>query len=1011
MSSRKLFASFILLLFCFTSREVLAQPNWTIDLFHKEEKPPEYVERQLASEKTADKKFTKFRHFIHNNTTHYNYYFNANTKLNTVIENAKLSQQDDYAKLLSYYPYSIENTASQSGELDSVIYKSTTGILIHDLRTDWVDNLYLLVGKSYFYRNDLDSAALTFQFINYNLFPRKKKNDDDDRVIGESSSSAFSNLTIADREKRNLIQKALTLPPSRNDALIWLTRTFIEQEKYGEAAGMINILQHDINLPKRLQDDLSEITGYWFYKQQNYDSAALYLEKSLSNIEDKTTIARQYFLLAQLYELSGSFDKASMYYLKSARKTPDALLDIYSRLNNAKMLRNSSTSEELDKSIATLMNMAKKDKYESYRDIIYYSAGILAMKKPDTIQAVSLFSKSLNKNENNISYKNKAHLVLGKIAYCQKEYKNAADHYDSIDVSVLDQYEDSAETEIRKIVLRKVANLLAIISNEDSLQMVALMSEKDRITLIKKELRKLRKENNPDLNEESSVQQNVLSSSFDNNASGSSDLFDNNSKGEWYFYNNTLKSRGFNDFISKWGKRENVDNWRRLSSFYVTADIDNNGSDPMAESNQEGNKEAADKPEEITFDVLADHIPSTPEKLGQSNQKIISALIDLARLFELELFDYPQAISIYEIYLQRFPDSLAGGEIYLGLHHCYSKLNNVTKANYYKHLIDSLFKDSKYATMLNKPSMLMPEKNNSEVEGLYQQVYDLFMQERYDSALSLKDKADCIYGDHYWTPQLLYIWAVYTAKCVSDSQAIMLLSNIVNNYPESSLKVKAERLIDVLRRRSEIEKYLNDLKINGESEKKKNSVIPEPVPLAQKPLSEKPQPENNLAILPPNVKPKDSVIATVPNEIKQLDKKDSSTSQAGLIQSGPYFWNSNQRYNAVMLFENVEDVFVSESKKVLDKYVSKNNLSKIAVSRDALDSKRALIVFDGFENPENALSFNDKLRKITPAELSWIPASKYFFIIISTDNLRILKNTKDIDNYKKLLKMVFPEKF
>lgn len=1010
MSNRKFFASFLLLFFCFTSKVVFAQPNWTIDLFHKEEKPPEYVERQLASEKTADKKFTKFRHFIHNNTTHYNYYFNANTKLNSVIENAKLSQQDDYSKLLSYYPYTIENTASQTVELDSVIYKSSTGILIHDLRTDWVDNLYLLIGKSYFFRNDLDSAALTFQFINYNLFPRKKKNDDDDRVIGENSNSSFANLTIADREKRNFLDRAITLPPSRNDALIWLTRTFIEQEKYGEAAGMINILQHDINLPKRLHDDLSELTGYWFYKQQNYDSAAVYLEKALSNIADKNTIARQYFLLAQLFELSGVYDKASQYYVKAAHKTPDALLDIYARLNNAKMLRNSSTSAELNSSIATLLKMAQKDKYESYRDIIYYSAGVLAMKKPDSIQAVSLFNKSLSKNENNITYKNKAHLLLGKIAYVQKEYKKAADHYDSIDIALLDPLDDSAETEIRKTALRKVANLLTVISIEDSLQMIALMSEKDRAILIKKELKKLRKEKDTDLNEENPVQQNALNSSFDNNVSGTSDLFENNSKGEWYFYNNTLKSRGFNDFKAKWGKRENVDNWRRLSSFYAT-DPDNMGLDPMAESKQASKQDGPDSPNEITYDALAENIPSTPEKLAHSNQKIIRALIDLAQLFELELFDYPQAISTYEIYLERFPDSLAEGEIFLGLYHCYTKLNNVVKAAYYKHLIDSLFKESKYATMLNKPAILMPEKNNAEVELLYQQVYDLFVQERYDAALALKDKADCIYGDHYWTPQLLYIWAVYAAKCSSDSEAVQLLDNIVNNYPESSLRPKAETLINVLRRRSAIEKYLNELQIDNLPVPKNNVITQETVPSVQQPQSQKIQLPNDTSQVVQPIKSIDTISVAPSIDVKHSDIKDSSTLQVKMFQSGPYYWNPNQPYQVVMCFDNVEEVFVSESKKVFDKFIRKNNLSKTVVNRDAIDSKRSLILFDGFENPESALAFQDKVKKITPSELSWIPASKYFFIIISNDNLRILKNTKDIDNYKKLLKMVFPEKF
>lgn len=171
--------------FCY-SNMLMAQPTWTLDPFGKEKKPEKYEEKKLGSEKTGEKKFKGVRKFLQNNTSHYNFYFNANNRLNLVIERAKLSNKDDYAKMLSFYPYSLENTASQKTDLDSVIYKSTAGILLHDLRSEWVDNFYLLIGKSYFLKKDFDSAALTFQFINYNLFPRKKTDDDYNKIVGST---------------------------------------------------------------------------------------------------------------------------------------------------------------------------------------------------------------------------------------------------------------------------------------------------------------------------------------------------------------------------------------------------------------------------------------------------------------------------------------------------------------------------------------------------------------------------------------------------------------------------------------------------------------------------------------------------------------------------------------------------------------------------------------------------------------------------------------------------------
>ena len=263
---KRLLLSLVLFTFVNTA---YAQPSWTINLLDSSKRDKKFEEKKLGSEKMADKKFTIIRHIFQNNYTHYNYYYNANNKINTIVERAKIAQKDDYTKLLSYYPFNLENTASQKNELDSVIYKATAGILIHDLRNDWIDNMYLLMGQAYFYRKDFDSAAATFQFINYNLFPRKKE-EDDNRVVGTSGASSNGIISIANKEKRNFLQKLTALPPSRNDALIWMTHTLIEQNELGEAGSLINTLQQDPNLPLRLVNDLEEINAYWFFKQNIY---------------------------------------------------------------------------------------------------------------------------------------------------------------------------------------------------------------------------------------------------------------------------------------------------------------------------------------------------------------------------------------------------------------------------------------------------------------------------------------------------------------------------------------------------------------------------------------------------------------------------------------------------------------------------------------------------------------------------------------------------------------------
>jgi len=963
----------------------IAQPTWTFEPFGKEKKPKEYEEKKLGSEKTADKKFTKLRRFIQNNVTHYNYYFNANNKINKVLELAKTAQKDDYAKLLSFYPYSLDNTSEQATELDSVIYKSTAGILLHDLRTDWVDNMYFLIGKAYYFRKIFDTAALTFQFINYNLFPRAK-NEDDSRIIGANSSASLTKLSIADKEKRNIFKRIFSKPPSRNEALIWLARNYIDADQFGESAGLINILQEDPNLPIRLKDDLDQVNAYWYFKQENYDSAALFLEKALKSADNKADLARWQYLLGQLYEMTGKYDKANEYFSVAGKRTVEPLMDIFAHLNNAKMLRDSGNGKALDESIAQLLKMVKRDKYEAYRDIIFHSAGILSMKKPDTTAAIDFYEKSLKVNESNAAYKNKVHLALGRIAYAQKQYKSAANHYDSLDITEPSLKLDSVEVAERKESLRKAANQLDIILLEDSLQMVALLPVAERDALLKKLVKKSRKE--AGLKEVNVIDDGNKLSSFSEDKNASSDLFKTTTKGEWYFYNASAKSKGYSAFKAKWGDRENLDNWRRKSASEAVLV---NAVDPLAP--EDSSTTQTGKNSDVSFESLLLSLPLTPEKLDSSNEKIATALLTLAEIFQNDLLDYEEAIYTYDIYLQRFPTRLKEGEVYLGLYYCYTKIQDLEKANYYKSLLDSSFNESVSAKKINDPISLQPEKNNPAVSKKYQDIYSLFFQEKYDIAFELKKIADSIYGKQYWTPQLLFIESMYYVKCGYDSEAVNNLNTLIALYPESPLAEKANSLIDVLTRRKEIESYLNKLEITRVEEDDK-ILIPTDQKVERKTVDSVKKTEPKITGLKSMVKMKDSSIQMLPGTFE-----------------GVYKWQPDKSHFVVMILKEVDPVYVNETKVAFQRFNTSNNFSTKNIVKDVLDSKNNLLVFSTFENAEDATNYLDKIKKAAPTQISWLAASKYMFILINEDNFNKLKSNKDLETYKKLLNNQYPGKF
>ncbi|MGG9972403.1 tetratricopeptide repeat protein [Ferruginibacter sp. SUN002] len=977
-------------------------PAWTFDLLGKEKKPEKFENRKLGSEKMADKKFTLSRRIFQNNYTHYNYYFNANNKIKNVIERAKLEQTDNYSKLLSFYPYSLNSTAAQITELDSVIYKATAGILLHDLRSDWVDNMYLLMGKAYFYKKEFDSAIATFQFINYNLYPRKKRSEDDDRVIGTNYGATNNTLSIANKEKQNVFQKIASQPPSRNDALLWLVRSFIEQEDFGGAASLIKTLQNDPNLPNRLRNDLDELNAYWFYQQGIYDSAATYLEKGLSVTDTKQDKARAEFLLAQLYELSGKFDLASENYTKAAKHTTSPLMDIYANLNDAKMFRTSGSVKDLNNGISNLLRMAKKDKFETYRDIIFYSAAKLALQKPDTTEALSYLNQSIKTSETNIEYKNKAYLQLADIAYARKDFKIAAAAYDSLDMSDTALGESSNKIILRKGALAKIVQKINIIEREDSLQRIAALAPIDRDAFIKKLSKKLRKEKGL---KETDPNGGVVIG-FGDDKEKPIDLFSNNSgKGEWYFYNTSLRSKGLSEFKRKWGDRRNADNWRLKSlteaivnddipAFNPDGDLDPNGTinnNPVTAITQ------APAVEDLSYDGLLANIPLSEEKILISNTAIDNAEFELAQLYQNELEEYELAIATYNESLRRFPDSLHDGNIYLGLYYCYNKLGNISKAAYYKNLLTTKLSNTTAAKLLTNPAEAKPELKNTVATKRYADIYNLFIEGKFAEALAEKKNADSLYGKNYWTPQLLYIEAIYHVKQKSDSIAKIVLKNIIQLYPTSPLKAKSEKLIDVLSRRAEIEKYLTDLQV---TRAKEDDIIK---------IDDAPIVNNTMPVVADTI----AAVVNTPLTPVVIEKKDTVKIVAPtIITSGPFAFNEAAPQNVIMLLDKVDGTYINEAKNAFSRYISEGYGDRqITLTKDAIDKDYAILIFSSFDDAKKAMDYMNKLKRAAPTEVSWLQSNKYSFFICSDENLQKLKANKDIAGYKLLLNKQYPGKF
>ena len=972
--TRNTFTAVLLLILCQISLPAFSQLGIPITI----SKPTEYEDRVLRSEKSEDSKFTLPKRFIQNTVTHYNYYFNANTKLNEVLERAKLGFKDDYSELLPFYNYSLDITAGDSIQLDSITYKASSGIALHDLRNDWVDNLYLLWGASFYLQKKFDSAYLMFQFINYAFAPKEK--DGYYLTIG-SARDGNSAYSIATKEKSSLPKKIFSEPPSRNDAFIWQIRNFLAQDQFAEASSLILALKNDPVFTKRLNNDLAEVQSYWFYKQNMWDSAALYLTKALSNATNLQEKARWEYLAAQLYEQAGNYKDSEKYYGKVSSHTTDPILDIYARLSTIRVNRDGG-EQTIEKNVAKLIRMAKQSKYEDYRDIIYYMAAQMQLQGNNIDEAMALLLKSTRYANNGIEQRNKAFLQLADLSLAKKNYRQAYNFYDSL------KMDDPTLKNVEEITAKKkslglIAGNLEIIERQDSLQHIAAMPEDERKDFVKKLVKQLRKQQG--LKDEPS------SSGSPFTTPTIPSLFPTNTRGEWYFYNATSRSRGQADFKSRWGTRANMDNWRRAAA---TGNIIPNN---VSGQNPNNRTPTGQQETELSFDALYDNLPLTPETIKLSNDSIQEAMLALGKAYIQNIEDCNAGTTTLEELRTKFPEFAKMDEVLFNLFYCYNKNGDAAKAAALKKSLSQNYANSNYNKILTtgiNPNSGLP---NPEATKTYEDIYDLFIEGNFAEAIAQKKKADSIYNKNFWTPQLLYIEAVYYVKQREDSAAKKVLNNLIAQFGDSPLKEKATTMLDVLGRRAQIEEELRNMVITR---------IPGDSASGKEPLTIITQPKPDTSNVQP-VKPVQPLV------VNNVPKPDTSAVKPPVNVSSSYVNSPNEAHYVVLLLNKVDPVFSNEAKNAFLRFNRTNYQAKnYSADLFELNADYKLLLIAPFTNAQDAISYIEKTKPRTATEIiPWLKGGKYFFSILTNGNFDVLKLNKDVDVYKAFLNQHFPGKF
>jgi tetratricopeptide (TPR) repeat protein len=728
----------------------------------------------------STKKNTAITRGYHNLTSHYNILFNGEESFKKGMQKLESDYKDNYAELLPVFLYTNDDAlAGITSEMDRTIKKSTKMISMHsitvkpEMKSDkelsqkqkefynrseynkYIDDAYLLMAKSHFYRKEYGQANETFNFIVSN-FPE--------------SSTVFQ-------------------------ARIWLARLANIEERYRESEDILLSLEKNLALPKNILGELYATLTDLYLHQKQYEKAIDALNKTLEYTSRKFLRTRYTFILAQLYSLTGNYQLAGEFYNKVIKLNPPYEMTFNARINRALNYQSgTSARRDIEKQ---LNKMLKDDKNIEFQDQIYYAIGNLYVKDKVLDKAIDNYKLSIKTSTSNTRQKAKSCLTLADIYYARPDYINAQSYYDSA-VTIIDKdYPDYQNIYIKSISLNKLVESIRTVAFEDSVQKLALMPREEILAVIDNIIeQEIKKEEAQRLLEQQLAEEKLdkLSDDILQNV--------NAPAGGWYFYNATAKSLGKKEFLQTWGNRKLEDNWRRKNKSVVSfAEVQD---EQETEETQEGKPAAGEVVTDIKKrEYYLQYIPFSDSARQASLAKISNALYTMGEVYSEDLKDYPKAIESYEQLIKRFPNYENNLQVYYRLYNLAKNTKDSERFDRYRQTIIRLYPNSNIAKMMTNPDYIKEvEAEEKKIYDNYENMYQLFLNANYNQLIPLCVKAMKENPAHPLFPKFDYMYTVATGIKKDTLSFVNDLQGLITRYPSTDIADNAQMMISYLQRKA-----------------------------------------------------------------------------------------------------------------------------------------------------------------------------------------------------------------
>ena len=681
---------------------------------------------------------------MQNLTARYNYIYNSNVILDDYEEALYDNYKDNYNEILPVYTAPDKFSSStvlsppvNEKALDAIITKAQA-IIADKAFSNYIDESYLLMGKANYLK--------TYYFVAEEYFDYTQK----------------------------------TYPantPVHITALNWKARSLMQLNNYKDAALVLDTLYATLPMVKNHKaEPLATIAQMYIY-QERYDDAVLMLENAVKLAPLKRNRIRWTYILAQLYEKQKNYQEALRNYVKVQKSNAGFELYFNANLNRIKV-EGLINGERLNrkKQLAALL---RDDKNLDYIDQIYYHIAESHAEDSNFAEAEKYYQLSIRNSNRNNYQKGLSYLRMADLNF--KELKNflkAKLYYDSTVTTLPKSYPGYEQIVKKSQNLEYLTTRYETVAFEDTLQLLAKLPEEERLTRIQKLTTLVPA---PLSATNTGKVQNDLFRDGDNNISAPA------APSTFYFNNNAAVSKGYSDFIIKWGNRKAEDNWRQSikSSAQTTAEAIAKVEDTANGTDQSAGTQSAGSDTSTARYLKA--MPLTPELITASNQRIIDAYYEIANFYQQELDDQQEAIKIYELILNRFPENNHLASIYYSLSLGYKK-TDAENASKYRSLVLTKFPQSIYAkTILDPDYSAKQSLAEAEVIKKYNEIFSQYENKAFPVVISEVNNITHQFPANQLNPQLSYLRAIAIGRTQQIDSLTTAFKGIVNLYPDDQL--------------------------------------------------------------------------------------------------------------------------------------------------------------------------------------------------------------------------------